>query len=84
MTTSREGVICPICGSELEDGFLSYGSGTVWHGEKPKGLGRFFLSAYSTGERVFGSIASYPYVFSVPGARCSECHTVLIPGARPS
>lgn len=84
MTNETGALICPVCGSELEEGFLSYCSGSVWHREKPRGLGRFFWSAFSSGARVFGSIASYPTVSSVSASRCSDCSSVVIPCARPA
>jgi hypothetical protein len=72
--------LCLFCGTALEEGFLSYGSGAVWHRTKPRGWGRAFWSAYTSGERVFGSIASSPVVSSVPAFRCPSCTAIVIPG----
>ena len=78
MTNERGPLICPVCGSELERGFVSYCSGSIWHREKPQGLGRLFWNAFSSGARVFGSFASYPTVSSIRASRCSGCSSVLI------
>ena len=80
MPDEEEPLICPMCASEFENGFVSYCSGTVWHHKKPSGLGRVFWSAFRTGTRVFGSIASYPYVSSVSAARCPRCSSVVVMG----
>jgi hypothetical protein len=71
---------CPICGERYQDGFLSYCSGSVWHPKKPSGLGRIFMSAFPTGQRVFGSFLCSPFVSSVSAQRCPNCSSVLIPG----
>ena len=73
-------VTCPACGKTLDEGFLSYCSGAVWHRRRPTGLQRPFWSAFSSGEPVFGSLLSSPVVSSVSSYRCPECHTVVIPG----
>ena len=83
MTAETERLKCPCCGAVLEDGFLSYSSGAVWHRVKPRWLGRLFLSAFATGEPVFGSFLTSPIVSSVPAYRCSRCHGVVIPSAQP-
>jgi hypothetical protein len=79
MTESQDSYLCSLCGTALEEGFLSYCSGAVWHRTKPRGWRRAFWRAYSAGERVFGSWASYPAVSSVPAFRCPSCAAVLIP-----
>jgi len=83
MTAETQGLRCQVCGSVLEDGFLSYCSGAVWHRKKPRGLGRLFSSAFWTGKPVFGTFLSSPIVSSVPAYRCSSCCSVLIPCAQP-
>jgi hypothetical protein len=75
----NESLICPLCGAALESGFVSYCSGAIWHREEPTGMSRMFWSAFPTGERVYGGVASYPFVSSVPGLRCSECSGVVVP-----
>jgi hypothetical protein len=72
--------LCPLCGTALEEGFLSYGSGAVWHRTKPRGWRRLFWDAYTSGEPVFGSMASSPIVSSVPAFRCPSCTAVVTPG----
>jgi hypothetical protein len=80
MTDHQSPNLCSLCGTALEEGFLSYCSGAIWHRTKPRGWRRAFWSAYSSGERVFGSFASSPVVSSVPAFRCPSCAAVVIPG----
>ncbi|MFQ5857010.1 MAG: PF20097 family protein [Anaerolineae bacterium] len=70
---------CPECGSALEDGFLGYGSGLLWHEHKLRGWRRIFLYAVPTGHFVLGSIASSPFITSVPARKCTACGTVVLP-----
>jgi hypothetical protein len=79
MTEYQNSYSCSLCGTALEEGFLSYSSGAIWHRTKPRGWRRAFWSAYSSGEHVFGSFASSPIVSSVPAFRCPSCAAVLIP-----
>ena len=80
MTRHQDLEHCPACGTEVEEGFVSYCSGAIWHRTKPSGWQRVFWSAFPSGERVFGSAASYPVVSSVPALRCPSCAAVVIPG----
>ena len=70
--------ICSMCGAELEEGYLSYSSGAVWHREKPTGLRRMFWSAFLSGEKVYGGMASNPIVSSVSALRCPSCSSVVV------
>jgi len=78
MPNENDCLICPLCGAELESGFVSYCSGAIWHRDKPTGMSRMFWTAFPTGERVYGGIASYPYVSSVSALRCSRCSSVVV------
>lgn len=80
MTEEQSLKQCPACSSALEEGFISYCSGAIWHRTKPRGWQRVFWNAFPSGERVFGSAASYPVVSSVPSFRCPSCAAVVIPG----
>jgi hypothetical protein len=80
MSNHQSPNLCSLCGTALEDGFLSYASGAVWHRTKPRGWRRMFWSAYTSGEIVFGSVVSSPVVSSVPALRCPSCAAVIIPG----
>ena len=80
MTDHQSADFCSLCGAALEKGFLSYCSGAVWRRTKPCGWRRAFWNAFSTGELVFGSLLSNPYVSSVPALRCPNCAAVVIPG----
>jgi len=80
MTEDQSQLSCPFCGTGLEEGFISYGSGAIWHHTKPRGWRRAFWSAYLSGERVFGSVISSPVVSSVPAYRCPNCGAFVIPG----
>ena len=82
MRHAADSSICPECGATLETGYLSYCTGAVWHQKKPVGLARMFWSAFYNGKRVFGGIASMPYVSSVTASRCPDCSCVVIPGRR--
>ena len=61
-----------LYGMALDEGFLSYCTGAIWR--------RMLWSAYSSGERIFGSLASSPVVSSVPAFRCSSWAVVVILG----
>lgn len=80
MTEYQSQLSCSFCGTDLEEGFISYGSGAIWHHTKPQGWQRAFWSAYMSGERVFGSFVSSPVISSVPALRCPSCAAVVIPG----
>jgi hypothetical protein len=80
MTDHQNRNLCSFCGTALQEGFLSYCSGAVWHRTKPRGWRRMFWNAFSSGERVFGSLVSSPLVLSVPALRCPDCAAVVIPG----
>ena len=78
MVEESNGLVCPSCNSIMEDGYLSYASGAVWHNKKPKGLGRMFWSAFSSGEPIYGSFLSMPIVSSVVAQRCPNCSCVVV------
>lgn len=80
MTGIQSQLSCLFCGTGLEQGFISYVSGAIWHPNKPQGWRRAFWSAYMSGERVFGSFISSPVVSSEPALRCPGCAAVVIPG----
>jgi hypothetical protein len=84
MTEHERPSSCSLCGAALEEGFLSYCSGAVWQRTQPRGWRRAFWSAFSSGELVFGSLLSKPYVSSVPALRCPSCAAVVIPGRIPA
>ena len=71
-------LVCPSCDSKMKDGYLSYSSGAVWHNQEPKGLGRLFWNAFSSGVPVYGSFLSLPAVSSVAAWRCPNCSCVII------
>jgi hypothetical protein len=50
MTDHQNPNLCSLCGTALEEGFPSYGSGAIWHRTKPRGWRRAFWSAYSSGK----------------------------------
>jgi len=83
MIEESNGLACPSCNAIMKDGYLSYGSGAVWHSKKPEGLGRLFWSAFSSGVPVYGSLLSSPIVSSVAAWRCPNCSCVLVtPGPK--
>ena len=45
----------PECGTRLEAGFISYGSGLVWHKIKLHGLKRIFIFAFATERPIVGN-----------------------------
>lgn len=72
---------CPECGSALENGFLSYGSGLLWHEHKLRGWRRVFIYAMATGHFVVGNWASSGLMASKPARKCAICGTVVLPRA---
>jgi hypothetical protein len=79
MTTANMGV-CPECGSQLEDGFIGYASGLLWHKRQPSGWQRLFPFALTTGRFVIGNWASTPWVRLKTARRCVACGTLVLPG----
>ncbi|MHC4460096.1 MAG: PF20097 family protein [Planctomycetota bacterium] len=72
---------CPECGSGLESGFVSYGSGLVWHKTQLRGLQRVFVCAFATGRAVVGNWISTGLMTSCPAMMCETCGTVVLPRA---
>jgi len=70
---------CPQCGNIFQTGFISYGSGLVWHKTKLKGLKRLFFLAFSSGRPVVGNCLSSGLMTSYPAMLCDDCGTVLLP-----
>jgi hypothetical protein len=78
MIEVTNGMVCPSCESIMKEGYLSYCSGAVWHDKKPKGLGRLFWSAFSSGVPVYGSFLSSLTVSSVAAWRCPNCSCITV------
>jgi len=70
---------CPECGTKLEAGFMSYGSGLVWHKTKLHGLKRLFIFAFATGRPVVGNWMSSGLMTSRPAMICDDCGAVILP-----
>ncbi len=70
---------CPECGTRLEIGFISYGSGLVWHKTKLRGLKRIFIFAFAAGRPVVGNWTSTGLMTSCPAMMCDDCGTVILP-----
>ncbi len=70
---------CPECGTRLEAGFISYGSGLVWHKTKLHGLKRVFVFAFATGRPVVGNWTSTGLMTSCSAMMCDDCGTVILP-----
>jgi hypothetical protein len=72
-------VKCPECETELEAGYLSLGTGLVWHKTGLRGFRRLFVYAFLTGEKIVGTWLSSGLLFSIPAKRCNACGTVVMP-----
>ncbi len=70
---------CPECGTRLEAGFISYGSGLIWHKTKLHGLKRVFIFAFATGRAVAYNWMSSGLMTSCPAMMCDDCGTVILP-----
>lgn len=76
--TQENSTPCPSCGATLEDGFIGYASGILWHGEEPMGWRRLFPFVLAAGRFVVGNWASTPWVRCREAQRCCRCGTVVI------
>ncbi len=72
---------CPECGAELENGYIGYGSGILWHKIKLQGAARIGFVAVPTGSYIVGDWKSTGFISQVPGRKCIKCGTVVLPNA---
>ena len=72
--------VCPECGSRLEDGFIGYASGILWHEQELHGWRRAFPFALAEGRFVVGNWPSTPWFRSRTARRCPACGTLVLPG----
>ena len=70
---------CPECGATLDDGFISYFSGIMWHEKKPIGWRRLFPFVCSAGHFIFGNAASAPWTRSREAQKYRDCETLVVP-----
>lgn len=70
---------CPECGAKLQFGFVSYGSGILWHKTPLRGFSRFFPIAFTTGRPIIGNWTSSGLLTSRPAKMCDSCGTVVLP-----
>jgi rubredoxin len=78
MSDSRE-ACCPECGATLDDGFIGYFSGIMWHDQEPTGWLRIFPFVLSTGHFIVGNAASTPWARNRKARRCRDCGTLVVP-----
>ena len=71
--------LCPECGATLEDGFIGYFSGIMWHDEDPQGLQRIFPFVLSAGRFIFSNAMSTPWIRSRKARKCPGCGTLVVP-----
>lgn len=69
---------CPECNSELEDGYVGYGSGILWHKHKLKGWRRIFPIALLNGAFILGNWTSPGVYTFIKARKCSECNIVVL------
>jgi predicted RNA-binding Zn-ribbon protein involved in translation (DUF1610 family) len=72
---------CPECGAELENGYLGYGSGLLWHRIRLSGPARIGFVAIPTGQYIVGNWRASGFVSQVPARKCPKCGTVVLPNA---
>ena len=70
---------CPECKAEPEAGYVSFGSGLVWHKTELRGFRRIFFHAFATGAPIVGTWMSSGLMSSVPAMRCNACGTIVMP-----
>jgi ribosomal protein S27AE len=70
---------CPECGAELQTGFVSHGSGLVWHGSALRGWKRLFPWGFATGQPIVGNWTSSGLMTSRPAKQCPVCGTIVLP-----
>jgi rubredoxin len=70
---------CPECGATLENGFIGYFSGIMWHDMKPEGWQRVFPFVLSAGRFIISNPASTPWVRSRNARKCRDCGTLVVP-----
>ncbi len=70
---------CPECTEKLEAGYVSYGSGLVWHKAALRGWQRIFFYAFATGQPIVGSWRSSGLMSSRRAMKCMACGTVVMP-----
>jgi ribosomal protein S27AE len=69
---------CPECGTGLEDGFLGYGTGLLWHESRLRGWHRLFPFAIAEGNYIVGNWTSTGLITSIPARKCPACGTVVL------
>ncbi|MHC4116042.1 MAG: PF20097 family protein [Planctomycetota bacterium] len=74
---------CPQCSAELAAGYVSFGSGLLWHKTRLRGYKRIFFHAFATGEPIAGTWMSSGLMSSVPAMRCNSCGAVVLPHVAP-
>ena len=70
---------CPECGATLDDGFVGYFSGIMWHEKQPTGWQRLFPFVLSTGRFVIGNWGSTPWTRCREARKCRGCGTLVLP-----
>ena len=72
---------CPECGAGLEDGYVGYFSGIMWHEQHLMGLQRLFPFVLSAAHLIIGNLASTPWIRSRKASRCRDCGTLVVPAS---
>ena len=70
---------CPECGAALEDGFIGYFSGIIWHDEDPAGWRRVFPFVLGAGRFIISNPTSTPWIRSRKARKCRNCGTLVVP-----
>jgi hypothetical protein len=70
---------CPECGATLEDGFIGYFSGIMWHDKDPVGWQRLFPFVLGAGNFTISNVASTPWIRSRKARKCRDCGTLVVP-----
>jgi len=72
---------CPECGAALEDGFIGYFSGIMWHDEELMGLQCLIPFVLSAAHFIIGNLASTPWIRSRKASKCRDCGTLIVPSS---
>jgi hypothetical protein len=72
-------MVCPECTEILESGYVSYGSGLVWHEAALHSWRRLFFYALATGQPIIGSWRSSGLMSSRRALKCPACGTIVLP-----
>jgi len=72
---------CPECDAGLEDGYIGFFSGIMWHDQPVTGLLRLFPFVLSAASFIISNLISTPWIRSRQARRCRSCGTLIVPSS---